>query len=291
MHKKTRPVPAEDPAAAPPATPSALLAAIAARFPDLSKRLQQIARFSLDNPNEMALGTVATIAKETGVQPSTIIRFANAFGYSGFSEMQRIFQSSLLERVPSYSERMRKALALQGEAPVNDTAGILQEFCSANIVSLRHLAESIPGDTLETAIALLADAGTVHVMGLRRSFPTASYLAYALSHAERRAHLLTGFGGLFAEQGQLVVPGDVLVAISSNPYAPETVAMVDAAAGKGVAVIAITDSPLSPIARPAKVSFCIHDAELRGFRSLTATLCLAQALAVGLALKSVREGQ
>ena len=57
--------------------------------------------------------------------------------------MQRIFQSSLLERVPSYSERVCAALALR-EAPVNDTAGILQEFCSANIVSLRHLAESIP---------------------------------------------------------------------------------------------------------------------------------------------------
>lgn len=93
---------------------------------------------------------------------------------------------------------------------------------------------------------------------------------------------------MLTEQSNLIGSDDVLIAISATPYAQETVAVVEAAAARGVPIIAITDSALSPIALHAKLSFCIHDAELRGFRSLTATLCLAQTLAVGLALKAVR---
>jgi DNA-binding MurR/RpiR family transcriptional regulator len=277
----------EDDTSAPPRNLEGLRAAITASYPNLSKRLQQIAHFALDNTNDMALETVATIAKRAGVQPSSLIRFANTFGFSGFSEMQRVFQSSLLERVPSYSTRMRQSLEL-GDTQLNNTQEILQEFCQANSVSLRHLSDIVPGQTLEEAVELLSRANVVHILGLRRSFPVAAYLAYALSHSDRHAHLLAGVGGMLTEQTALIGPNDVLIAISANPYAQETVTVVEAAAARGVPIIAITDSALSPIALHAKLSFCIHDAELRGFRSLTATLCLAQTLVVGVALKAAK---
>ncbi|MBI3146637.1 MAG: MurR/RpiR family transcriptional regulator [Pseudogulbenkiania sp.] len=272
----------------PPRNLDALRTAITESYPNLSKRLQQIAHFALDNSNDMALETVAVIASRAGVQPSSLIRFANTFGFSGFSEMQRVFQSALLERVPSYNTRIRQSIELQTDAPLNNTSEILQEFCAANIVSLRHLQDVVPDALLEQALEMLSRARVVHVLGLRRSFPVAAYLAYALSRSERNAHLLAGVGGMLTEQSSLIGPDDVLIAISATPYAQETVAIVEAAAAQGVPIIAITDSALSPIALHAKLSFCIHDAELRGFRSLTATLCLAQTLAVGLALKAVR---
>jgi DNA-binding MurR/RpiR family transcriptional regulator len=46
---------------------------ISRRFGELSGRLQQIAEFALRHPNELALGTVATVATNAGVQPSSII--------------------------------------------------------------------------------------------------------------------------------------------------------------------------------------------------------------------------
>lgn len=267
----------------------ALRQAITDRFPKLSKRLQDIARFALDQPNDMAIETVAVIAKRAGVQPSALIRFANAFGYSGFSEMQRVFQSALLERVPSYGERMRQAMAMDSDRPLNGAIDILQEFCAGNIVSLRHLGEVVPAAQLEQALDMLAGAKVIHLLGLRRSFPVAAYLAYALSRAERRTHLLTGEAGLLAEQSALMTPDDVLLTISATPYAQETVSTVEAAARRRVPIIAITDSQVSPIARLATLAFCVHDAELRGFRALTASMCLAQTLAVGLALRAVRK--
>lgn len=272
-----------------PRTMDALREAITNRFPNLSKRLQEIARFALDHPNDMAIETVAVIAKRAGVQPSALIRFANAFGYSGYSEMQRIFQSALLERVPSYSERMRQSMAMEGNTSLNDASEVLQEFCTGNIVSLRHLSDVISGAKLEQALDMLSHARVIHLLGLRRSFPVAAYLAYALAHSERCAHLLSGVAGMLSEQAALMSPDDVLISVSANPYAPETVAATEAAADRKIPIIAITDSQLSPIARLADLVFCVHDAELRGFRSLTATLCLAQTLTVGLALRAARE--
>ena len=48
-------------------------------YPDMSKQLQRIARFALEQPNDLALGTVATVAEATEVQPSAMIRFARLF--------------------------------------------------------------------------------------------------------------------------------------------------------------------------------------------------------------------
>ena len=79
---------------------------------------------------------------------------------------------------------------------------------------------------------------------------------------------------------------DALLAISFSPYAGETASIVERAAARGAAVIVISDSMVSPISRYADVFFDIKDAEVQGFRSLTASLCLAQTLAVGLAMRS-----
>ena len=78
-----------------------------AQFATLSKQLQQVARFALDHPTQLAMATISSISKDANVQPSTIIRFANAFGFSGFSEMQRIFQDYVSKRSASYKERVR----------------------------------------------------------------------------------------------------------------------------------------------------------------------------------------
>jgi DNA-binding MurR/RpiR family transcriptional regulator len=50
----------------------------------------------------------------------------------------------------------------------------------------------------------------------------------------------------------------------------------------------LSDSKLSPLAQHAKVLFEIKEAEIRGFRSLSTSMVLAQTLAVGLALKLSR---
>ena len=76
------------------------------RYETLSKRLKQVARYILDNSNSIAFDTVASIAQQADVPPSTLIRFANAFGFSGFNEMKQVFRQHLMEetRAPVSSD-------------------------------------------------------------------------------------------------------------------------------------------------------------------------------------------
>lgn len=264
---------------------------ISSRYESLSKRLRDIARFALDNPSIMALETIANIAKTAKVQPSALIRFAQALGYSGFSQMQRVFQAYVAEQSASYKERIRAELA-QKDVPAPDSpAALLQQYCEANIVSLRHLEDGIKSDELENAVRLIRNADHIYIMAQRRSFPVANYLSYMLSHVDCRIHVLDGQGGMIQEQSQAIRDRDLLIAVSFYPYAEETVNIVKKAKDINVPIIGISDSDLSPVCANADAHFRVHDAEVHHVRSLSATMLLAQVLATSLAFEIEKNGQ
>lgn len=260
---------------------------IVRRYEELSPRLQQVAKVMLDNPNDVALQTLAVIAARAKVQPSTIVRFAKTFGYDGASEIQKLFRDEILELTPSasYSERIRQFGERSGAAGRHRPHELLGEFADNNILALRHLKEAVRGADLERALDLIAKAPAVYIIGMRRSFPVAAYLSYALRHVEKRTYLIDGVAGMLEEQAGILESGDLLVAISFHPYARETAEVVGVARARGARVVAISDSRLSPIARDSDVYFEIRDAEVRHFRSLTASLCLAQTLAISYAYR------
>ena len=253
---------------------------IAGRYGSLSGQLKRIAEFALDHPDDLALATVTSAADRLGVQPSSMVRFAKAFGYDGFSDMQQVFRLRLIAAAPSYRDRIR---SLDGAAEdAETTAGLLQAFVDQGLAALEQLRGHTPAERIDAAIEILATAGTRFVLAQRRAFPVAFYLAYALGRLEQRCQLLDGAGGLLAQQAASAGPGDALVAVSFKPYAPEVAEIVAERAAAGVPVIAITDSALSPIARDAILSFEIQEPGDPGFRTRVAPILLAQVLVVGL---------
>jgi DNA-binding MurR/RpiR family transcriptional regulator len=265
----------------------ALRGDIVKRYEELSPRLQQVARYVLENPNDIALQTLAVIAERSRVQPSTIVRFAKTFGYDGASDMQELFKDEMLTQAPSpsYAERIRQFNRRAGAAGALAPQDVMQEFADSNILALEHLKNSVRKADLQRSVELIRAANAVYIIGLRRAFPVAAYLAYALRHVDKRAHLLDGVAGMLAEQSTMLTAKDLLIAISFHPYAPETVEIVSATKEQKAKIIAITDSRLSPIAAPSDVVFEIKDAEVRQFRSLTASLCLAQSLVISYAFE------
>ncbi|HDI3032468.1 TPA: MurR/RpiR family transcriptional regulator [Cronobacter turicensis] len=263
------------------------------RYDDLSKRLKQVARYILDNSNSVAFDTVASIAQQADVPPSTLIRFANAFGFSGFNEMKQMFRQHLMEETANYTERarlFRQTASEETSAP--ETPGeILSMFTMVNSQALQQLAMQMAPEDLEKAVKLLAGAENIYVIGLRRSFSVASYLTYALRHLDRKAFLIDGLGGMFTEQLSLVGPKDVVVAVSFSPYSREVVELVELGAQRKARQIAITDSQVSPLAAFSDVCFVVREAQVDGFRSQVASLCLAQTLAVSLALNNSKTTQ
>ncbi|MBA2921257.1 SIS domain-containing protein [Sphingomonas sp. MAH-20] len=273
-----------------PATAEQLRAEIVRRYESLSKRLQQIGRYILDEPNDIALETLAVIASRCGVQPSAIVRFAKSFGFEGASQMQRLFRDGLLSNNAAlgYSERVRQ-LSEATNAGNAEPADLLAEFVEGNTLALQNLLQTVSGADMRAAVDAILKAEIVHVVGFRRSFPVASYLTYSLLQAGKRTTFIDGVAGLAMQQVQTMTADDVLIAISFHPYSEETVAVVEAAQGRGAKVLAISDSLVSPVAKPAQCVLQVRESEVRKFRSLAASMALAQALAINFAFEVNRK--
>ncbi len=265
-----------------PANFEQLQGTIAAAFPRLSPQLQHLGRFALERPDEMALGTVAAVAEAAGVQPSALVRFAQALGFAGFGELQQPLRARLLQRSASYRERIdalqRGAAVPSKEAPRKD--GVLERFVGDARAELDHLQENVPRATLQAGAALIAAATQVHVLAQRRAFPVAAYLAYALGQLELSTQLLDGMGGMLGDRLRLIKPKQLLIVASFRPYSPEVVAAAADVHQRGIPVLAITDTALSPLKPSANVCFELGDQVNPAFQSLVAPMCLAQVLVV-----------
>lgn len=255
------------------------------RYDGLSKRLQQVSRYVLDNTNSVAFDTVAIIAERADVPPSTLIRFANAFDFTGFNEMKQLFRMNLMEETASYSDRARLFKEMESEEVPETPLDILQEFARSNGQALQQLAARTDPDMLSRAVELLAAAETIYVVGLRRSYNIATYLTYALSHLDCRPVLLDGMGGMLREQSGRIKAQDIVVSVSFSPYAEETLMVSENAAAVGARQIVITDSQISPLATFSDLCFVVKEAQVDAFRSQSATLCLVQSLVVALAYR------
>lgn len=281
----------ETPGGPPPATAEELRAAILERYDGLSKRLQQIARYVLDEPNDMALETLAVLADRSGVQPSAIVRFAKSFGYPGASQMQRLFRDGLLsgQSAVGYGERVRRFNQEVDARESGAGAQLLGEFVEGNTLALQNLRQTIGEKDMAEAVSLIRSADIVYVVGFRRAFPVSSYLAYSLQQLGKRTMFIDGVAGLARQQVQGIGTNDLLIAVSYHPYAEETVTAVEIAVGKGAKVLSISDSLVSPVAKSATAVLQVRESEIRSFRSLAASICLAQALVIGFAFEASGE--
>ena len=262
-----------------------LRGAIAARHRALSGRLQQIAEFVLDHPTDVALGTVAEIAQRAGVPPSAIVRFANALGFGGFTEMQQVFRSRLVAGVaPSYKARLARMKDDEKSTLGRKPAAVLERFVGEARTSLTTLSQSVGTRDMEKATTILRKARDIYLLGLGGSFPVATHLAYVLRKLGRRVVLLDGLGGSIHEQSHPASSEDALVAISFRNYYPDTARVFPELVARRVPAISITDSLLSPIVEGASVVFEIQDMPEPALRTLVAPMCLVQALAISLDL-------
>lgn len=256
-----------------PETVEAFCARLAERSESLPKRLRQCADHVAANLDRIAVSTVADLAAGADVPPSAVMRFCQIMGFAGFSDMQRLFRDSYAPGFPDYATRLAN---LRGGA--GGTGRLLAEFIEAGRLSLEGLANSVDEPALEAAVQRLAQAEMIHIMGLRRAYPVASYLAYVLEKLSVPAMLHEGAGKL--DHRHALRPKDAVLAISFAPYSEETLSLAQDARARGLTVVALTDHPRSPLAQSAHACLTVQEVDFGAFRALSATIALAITLAV-----------
>jgi DNA-binding MurR/RpiR family transcriptional regulator len=150
-------------------------------------------------------------------------------------------------------------------------------------IGLDALSSAIDPQKFESASRLLASKDTIHLIARRRSYPIATYMAYALSKLNIRSQLSGTPAGIDDDLLAMAGKNDAVFAISFSPYASETIAQASALADRGVPVISLTDSAFSPLAECSTIWFELVEADHAGFRSLSASMAFAMALSVAIA--------
>lgn len=269
----------------PPQSYEDLIRVIHDRYDQMSKTYQRIAVYLTQNPNDVAVMSVNAIGEKTKIHASSYVRYAQSLGFRGFKELQAVFQRRLTTAAPGFDARIKALQEELGAKEDRSDLGFLRDLVVRDLSSLQDLLANISAEQVSAAADVMEAADTIYLLGQLRSAPVAELFRYMLTMLGKRTVLLDASGGLATHMAKVIQPRDMLLAISFRFYATEVVNIVEDVAGRGIPVVAISDSTLSPLAKSAQVLFAIPEHEYTFSRSLAAPMCLAQALTVALAAR------
>ncbi|MFN3953479.1 MAG: MurR/RpiR family transcriptional regulator [Pararhodobacter sp.] len=205
-----------------------------------------LAAWLADRPEELAFHSVRTLASRAGTNANTVIRLARALGFSAFEPCRAAAQQVLRARALDYGAR---SVALAGWRE--------RELLDELHLAARSAVEAVFAPELRASMAacvpLLLGARRVHCVGVRACFGLANYFSYAGALAHANVVPAPAQPGLIMDNLAECGAQDAVIAITFAHYSAEVVRAATVARGQGAAVIAITDSYNSPIARGARV--------------------------------------
>lgn len=257
------------------------------RFESLSPHLKRIAEYALADPNRFALQTVANAARESGVQPLTLVRFAKVFGYSGFTELQQAFRTRLTEVADSFRHQVSEHRTALNQMDGSDMATVLNALADASTLAINRLKHDLEADKLRRAVQMLRQARTIHVLGQRQAFPVAACLSLGLLKQGCRCNLLESAAGALPYQIANLTRDDLLVVVGLSDFSRTVLEDVPEAHARQIPILAISNSQTNPLARNSSLNLVVRDPELDHFEPLAPYIVLAQTLTIALA--SARE--
>lgn len=253
------------------------------RYPVLSPRLKTAARYALDMPDDVALLPLRRVAARAGVAPATLVRLARALDFPSYSAFRNVFAQRLRSGPGRYGGNARALQAREAARRKEDVDAIGTDGVPGALFAMdkdnldRTLTENPSASFCNAAQRLMASR-RVYVIGRRKCFPVASYFHYAARMCRKDVFLAQGIGGMVMDDLVEINSEDMLLAAGFDPYTKETVMAVQYARVRGAGLIAITDSPVSPLAAEGGDVFVVANASPSFFRSITGAMAVAQAL-------------
>lgn len=237
---------------------------------------RRVAAIMADEPDTVAFGTVALIARKAATSGPTVVRFAVKLGYAGFVELQSDVQRELSLLLGPARERIRQ----------QPPADLLARVAAVEEHNVRRTLSSVPAAQFDAVVTRLADpARAVWVLPGDITEPVGCTLAQRLTQLRDGVTLVGGSQVVAARVLARLAGGDTLVAIDIRRYESWLVELARWAVDAGAALIAITDGPLSPLAGLAAETLTMSAEGVGPFDSMTAGIALANALVAGVAAR------
>ncbi len=216
---------------------------IAQVMPELPPALRTVADYILRHPFGAAIMTIDDLAQASGTSAAAVNRLARAVDCGGFTGLRAALVATLQDAV-SPVDKLKSELALRPSGEYS-----LAEMLDAGVENLRLVNSANTEESFGDAVTAIAGARRVYVLG----FGFSSYLAGALAAGlmpfcgEASAVSMEGGNEHAAYRLTAIGPEDVLIAISLPRYSVDTVQLARFAVERGAVVVAITDSPASPL--------------------------------------------
>ncbi len=257
------------------AASTAVLDRLSAELDELTPEAQKAARYVLENPRDVGVSTVREIAEAAQVKPNTIVRMARQVGFQGYEDFRQPFREALRRGEVSFTER---AEWLQSVAAQGGLGSLLAEMVESALNNIEETFARIDESTLRAAAEAIWRARRVYVLGVGVNNANAQNFAYLASTGMVEFHAIPRAGAAAADEIVWADVRDVLIAITCHPYRTEVVETVRLAKEQGLAIIALSDSPVSPIIRAADHGFVLSVDTPQFFPSSVSTIALLETL-------------
>ncbi|MBW6409400.1 MurR/RpiR family transcriptional regulator [Clostridium weizhouense] len=259
-----------------------LMRLIQIKFSKLSKGQKLIAEYILKNYDKAAFMTAAKLGVSVGVSESTVVRFANELGFSGYPKLQKALQELIKNKLTTVQR-----LELQNDYFTDGDA--LKGVLKSDMENIRATLEKINHNVFEDVVKSIFEADKIYIIGLRSSTALAEFLGFYLNIILQNVRVVSyGISDIF-EQLINIGERDLIIGIGFPRYAAKTIDVLDFAQGRGAKVVALTDSLLSPLASKSDYALIAQSNMASFVDSLVAPLSVINALiiAVGMREKDV----
>lgn len=247
-------------------------------YTKLSKGQKLLANYIIDHYEKAVFLTAAKLGSIVGVSESTVVRFANELGYNGYPKLQRALEELVKTKLTSIQR-------MEVTSDRIDKANVLKYVLQSDADKIKHTIEEIDEALFHQAVDMILNAKTIYILGVRSSAPLANFMGFYFNLVFDNVKLVhTNSVSEMFEQMYRVQEEDVVIGISFPRYSKRTLKAMEFARTRGANVIAITDSPLSPLIPFANCSLLARSDMASFVDSLVAPMSLVNALIIAICI-------
>lgn len=255
-----------------------LMRTIQMKFPRLSKGQKLIAEYILKHYDKAAFMTAAKLGTSVGVSESTVVRFANELGFSGYPKLQKALHDLIKNKLTTVQR-------IELSNNLIDQENALKGVLKADMENIRATLEKINHKDFEEVVNCILEAKTIYIIGLRTSTALAEFLGYYLNVMLDNVKVIKHGISDVLDQMINITDKDLVIGIGFPRYAARTIESLTYAQSKGTKVVSITDSLLSPLATKSEYTLIAQSNMASFVDSLVAPLSVINALIVAVGLR------
>ncbi len=243
----------------------------------LSKSQKMIANYILNHYDKVAFMTASILGEAVNVSESTVVRFANALGYSGYPKLQKALQELIKTKLTTVQR-----LEISNRQITQES--IIEDVIKSDIDNIQAIINELDREEFSKIAEVINRARNIYIIGFRTSTILAEFLGFYLNLILDNVRVVRHGVSDIYEQLIHITKEDIIIGISFPRYSSKTTQILKFVKEKDAKIIAITDSDLSPLIELSDYKLIARSNMVSFVDSLVVPLSLMNALIVSIGM-------